>query len=139
MLIEPTESESLDEIDRQVDDQLFIGFVPHPRLDSRFCDAMIQIRREVQQIIDGKQPKENNILKNAPHPMSVMVLPDDQWKRSVARIEIRIMLSLCLCRPYSRQEAAYPLPWLYERKFWPTVTRIDDGTFHALVTMTRDR
>ncbi|TDL28328.1 glycine dehydrogenase [Rickenella mellea] len=91
MLIEPTESESLDEIDR-------------------FCDAMIQIRGEVQQIIDGKQPKENNLLKNAPHPMSVMVLPEDQWER-----------------PYSRQEAAYPLPWLYERKFWPTVTRIDDA------------
>ncbi|KAJ7706000.1 glycine dehydrogenase-like protein [Mycena rosella] len=85
MLIEPTESETLEEIDR-------------------FCDAMIQIRKEAEDIITGKQPKDNNLLKNAPHP------PFEEWNR-----------------PYSRQTAAYPLPWLHEKKFWPSVSRIDDA------------
>ncbi|KAI9460530.1 glycine dehydrogenase [Lactarius psammicola] len=89
MLIEPTESESLEEIDR-------------------FCDAMINIRLEAEEVITGKQPRDNNVLKNAPHPMSVIVLSEEEWKR-----------------PYSRQQAAYPLPWLRERKFWPTVSRCD--------------
>ncbi|KAH0838023.1 glycine dehydrogenase [Lanmaoa asiatica] len=91
MLIEPTESETLEEIDR-------------------FCDAMIQIRKEVDDIISGKQPKDNNLLRNAPHPLSAIVLSDKEWNR-----------------PYSREEAAYPMPWLREKKFWPTVSRIDDG------------
>ncbi|EGO31043.1 hypothetical protein SERLADRAFT_444616 [Serpula lacrymans var. lacrymans S7.9] len=91
MLIEPTESETLEEIDR-------------------FCDAMIQIRQEAEDIITGKQPKENNLLKNAPHPMAAIVLSDKEWDR-----------------PYSREAAAYPMPWLRERKFWPTVSRIDDA------------
>ncbi|KAN0133205.1 Glycine cleavage system P domain containing protein [Lactarius tabidus] len=91
MLIEPTESESLEEIDR-------------------FCDAMINIRREAEDVITGKQPRDNNVLKNAPHPMSVIALSEEEWNR-----------------PYSRQQAAYPLPWLRERKFWPTVSRVDDG------------
>ncbi|KAG2737664.1 PLP-dependent transferase [Suillus brevipes Sb2] len=91
MLIEPTESETLEEIDR-------------------FCDAMIQIRKEVEDIITGKQPKDNNLLKNAPHPLSLMVTSDKEWNR-----------------PYSREEAAYPVPWLREKKFWPTVFRIDDA------------
>ncbi|KAF8723855.1 hypothetical protein AX14_009080 [Amanita brunnescens Koide BX004] len=91
MLIEPTESETLDEIDR-------------------FCDAMIQIRKEVQEIVDGKQPRDNNVLKNAPHPMSVIAVADAEWTR-----------------PYSRQTAAYPLSWLVEKKMWPTVSRVDDA------------
>ncbi|RPD55913.1 glycine dehydrogenase [Lentinus tigrinus ALCF2SS1-6] len=91
MLIEPTESETLEEIDR-------------------FCDAMIQIRKEAEDIITGKQPKDNNLLKNAPHPLSVITLPEEEWNR-----------------PYSRQTAAYPVPGLLERKFWPTVSRIDDA------------
>ncbi|KAG1754870.1 pyridoxal phosphate-dependent transferase [Suillus paluster] len=91
MLIEPTESETLEEIDR-------------------FCDAMIQIRNEAEDIITGKQPKDNNLLKNAPHPLSLMVVSDKEWNR-----------------PYTREEAAYPMPWLREKKFWPTVSRIDDA------------
>ena len=71
---------------------------------------MIEIRKEAQDIIDGNQPKDNNLLKNAPHPLSVIVLPEDKWNR-----------------PYSRQRAVYPLPWLQQKKFWPSVTRIDDG------------
>ncbi|KDQ63276.1 hypothetical protein JAAARDRAFT_120793 [Jaapia argillacea MUCL 33604] len=91
MLIEPTESETLDEI-------------------NRFCDAMIQIRKEAEDVITGKQPKDNNVLKNAPHPISVLTLTEEEWKR-----------------PYSRSTAVYPAPWLVETKFWPTVSRIDDG------------
>lgn len=64
MLIEPTESETLEELDR-------------------FCDAMIKIRAEAEDIITGKQPKDNNLLKNAPHPMSVIALPEDKWNRHV--------------------------------------------------------
>ncbi|KAH9836939.1 glycine cleavage system P-protein-domain-containing protein, partial [Rhodofomes roseus] len=103
MLIEPTESEPLEEIDR-------------------FCDAMIQIRKEAEDIITGKQPKDSNVLKNAPHPVSVIALPDDQWNR-----------------PYSRQTAAFPMPWLMERKFWPTVSRIDDayGDLNLIVSLLR--
>ncbi|KAK7465379.1 glycine decarboxylase subunit P [Stygiomarasmius scandens] len=77
MLIEPTESETLEEIDQ-------------------FCDATIQIH--------------NNLLKNAPHPQHIIALSDAEWNR-----------------PYSRREAAYPLPYLEEKKFWPTVSRIDDA------------
>jgi glycine dehydrogenase len=62
MLIEPTESESLEEIDR-------------------FCEAMIEIRKEAQEVIDGKQPKDNNLLKNAPHPLQVVILPESEWNR----------------------------------------------------------
>ncbi|KAI0347791.1 glycine dehydrogenase [Trametopsis cervina] len=89
MLIEPTESETLEEIDR-------------------FCDAMIQIRKEAEDVITGKQPKENNLLKNAPHPVSTLLT--EKWDR-----------------PYTREAAAYPMPWLRQRKFWPTVSRIDDA------------
>ncbi|KAG8709127.1 glycine decarboxylase subunit P, partial [Ceratobasidium sp. 395] len=91
MLIEPTESESLHEIDR-------------------FCDAMIQIRKEAEDIITGAQPKDNNLIKNAPHPISVIVSSEEEWKR-----------------PYSREVAAFPLPWLKQRKFWPAVSRVDDA------------
>ncbi|RXW24006.1 hypothetical protein EST38_g1842 [Candolleomyces aberdarensis] len=91
MLIEPTESETLEELDR-------------------FCDAMIQIRKEADEIISGKQPKDNNLLKNAPHPVSVISLTEEQWNR-----------------PYTRETAAFPLPWLKEKKFWPTVGRLDDA------------
>ncbi|EJD51925.1 glycine dehydrogenase [Auricularia subglabra TFB-10046 SS5] len=91
MLIEPTESESLEELDR-------------------FCDAMIKIREEAEDIIAGKQPKDNNLLKNAPHPIAAITLSDADWNR-----------------PYTREQAVYPLPFLKQRKFWPTVTRIDDA------------
>lgn len=109
MLIEPTESETLEELDR-------------------FCDAMIQIRKEVEDIITGKQPKDNNLLKNAPHPMSVMTLPEDKWNRCVwFSLGTHHDVDILPIRPYTREEAAYPLPWLREKKFWPTVSRLDDG------------
>ncbi|KAG6868883.1 hypothetical protein C0993_008631 [Termitomyces sp. T159_Od127] len=67
----------------------------------------LQIRKEAEDVVTGKQPKDNNLLTNAPHTMTVIA--SDEWNR-----------------PYSRETAAYPLPWLKEKKFWPTVSRIDD-------------
>lgn len=89
LMIEPTESESLAELDR-------------------FCDAMISIRGEIKAIEDGpKEGRENNLLKNSPH--SARDLLEGEWNRS-----------------YTREQAAFPLPYLKERKFWPSVTRLDD-------------
>lgn len=62
MLIEPTESETLEEL-------------------NRFCEAMIQIRAEAEEVITGKQPKDNNVLRNAPHPVSVITVSEEDWKR----------------------------------------------------------
>ncbi|ORY96383.1 glycine dehydrogenase [Syncephalastrum racemosum] len=89
LMIEPTESESKAELDR-------------------FCDAMIAIRQEIQQVIDGNLPKDNNMLTNAPHSLEVMMA--DKWDR-----------------PYSRQVAAFPMEHLRESKFWPHVSRVDDA------------
>ena len=89
LMIEPTESESKAELDR-------------------FCDAMILIRAEIQDIADGRQPRANNLLKNAPHTAQVALVSD--WDR-----------------PYSREQAVYPAPWLRDRKFWPYVSRIDEA------------
>jgi glycine dehydrogenase len=89
LMIEPTESESKAELDR-------------------FCHAMILIRAEIQDIIDGRQPRTNNVLKNAPH--TAQVVTASQWDRS-----------------YSREQAAYPAPWVKDHKFWPHVGRIDEA------------
>ena len=91
LMVEPTESESLEELDR-------------------FCDALISIRREIAAVEQGEQPREGNVLKMAPHPVKDLL--QDEWQR-----------------PYSRRLAAYPLPWLKEKKFWPSVARLDDGEF----------
>ncbi|KAI3661172.1 hypothetical protein MP638_005609 [Amoeboaphelidium occidentale] len=91
LMIEPTESEPLTELDR-------------------FCDAMIAIREEIREVEEGKQPKDNNILVNAPHPIEVIM--SDKWDK-----------------PYSRERAAYPLKSLRSGsrgKFWPTTGRLDD-------------
>ncbi|KAK3608805.1 hypothetical protein CHS0354_006846 [Potamilus streckersoni] len=87
-MIEPTESESKSELDR-------------------FCDAMLQIRQEIQEIADGKADKQNNVLKNAPH--SIGRITADKWDF-----------------PYSREKAAYPLPLLRRQKFWTSVSRVND-------------
>lgn len=91
LMIEPTESENLDELDR-------------------FCDALISIRQEIDAVEKGEQPREKNVLRMAPHSLKDLLAGDDNWDRS-----------------YTRQQAAYPLPWLKEKKFWPSVTRLDDG------------
>jgi glycine dehydrogenase len=89
LMIEPTESEAKAEIDR-------------------LCDALIRIRAEIQEIVDGRQPRTNNLLKNAPHTASIVTATE--WNR-----------------PYSREQAAFPAPWLANNKFWPTVSRIDEA------------
>ena len=86
MMIEPTESEDLAELDR-------------------FCDAMISIRKEIDSVtIEDK----NNILKNAPH--TLMMVTSDSW-----------------LYPYTRDQAAFPLEYVSENKFWPTVRRVDEA------------
>ncbi|AZQ61167.1 glycine dehydrogenase (aminomethyl-transferring) [Flammeovirga pectinis] len=89
LMIEPTESESKAELDQ-------------------FCDAMIEIRKEVQEVIDGKADAVNNVLKNAPHTQGMTIT--EEWDL-----------------PYSRQKAVYPLPYVQANKFWPTVRRIDSA------------
>jgi glycine dehydrogenase len=89
LMIEPTESESKEELDR-------------------FCDAMIGIRNEIQAIENGTADPENNLLKQAPHTMRVVM--SEQWER-----------------PYSREEAVFPLSSLRFTKFWPAVSRVDDA------------
>ncbi|EDZ70036.1 YMR189Wp-like protein, partial [Saccharomyces cerevisiae AWRI1631] len=88
LMIEPTESENLEELDR-------------------FCDAMISIKEEINALVAG-QPK-GQILKNAPHSLEDLITSSN-WDT----------------RGYTREEAAYPLPFLRYNKFWPTVARLDD-------------
>ncbi|GAB5604086.1 aminomethyl-transferring glycine dehydrogenase [Sideroxyarcus sp. TK5] len=88
LMVEPTESESKAELDR-------------------FCDAMIAIRKEIEEVITGKVDKKDNILKHAPHTAKTACA--NEW-----------------ARPYSREQAAYPLPWVRENKFWPAVARVDN-------------
>jgi glycine dehydrogenase len=88
LMIEPTESEPKDELDR-------------------YCDALIAIRKEVEEIEKGVASKENNILKNAPHTADMVT--SDSWKF-----------------PYSREKAAYPVQWIRSRKFWTSVGRINN-------------
>ena len=89
MMIEPTESEVKGELDR-------------------FCDAMIAIREEVQDVIDGKADQKENTLKNAPHSYKTLVA--DEWNY-----------------PYTREKAAFPADYVRENKFWPAVSRIDSA------------
>ena len=88
LMIEPTESESKDELDR-------------------FCSAMIQIKKEIDEITEGKVPKDNNVLVNSPHTIQDIC---DDWDR-----------------PYSKNKAVFPKEWIKENKFWPYVSRIDNA------------
>ncbi|MFL6196403.1 MAG: aminomethyl-transferring glycine dehydrogenase [Thermoanaerobaculia bacterium] len=73
----------------------------------RFCDAMIRIREEIRVLEQGKMDRQNNPLKNAPHTADDLVAED--WDR-----------------PYGREQAVFPAPWVRERKFWPHVNRVDN-------------
>jgi glycine dehydrogenase len=73
----------------------------------RLCDALIGIREEIRAIEEGRADRENNVLKNAPH--TAQAASADEWDR-----------------PYRREEAAYPAPWVRRHKFWPPVARIDN-------------
>lgn len=74
----------------------------------RFCEAMISIRKEIKEIEEGKFDKTDNVIKNAPHTCKLVV--SDSWKK-----------------PYSREKAAYPLTWIRDNKFWPSVSRVDNA------------
>ena len=87
LMVEPTESEPLSEMDR-------------------FCDAMIAIRQEIDDVMTGKADEKNNPICNAPHTMQVVCA--DEWNL-----------------PYSRQKAAFPQP--HVEKYWPTISKIDDA------------
>jgi glycine dehydrogenase len=89
LMIEPTESESRAELDR-------------------YCDALIAIRKEIAEIESGRYPRDNNVLKNAPHTADMITA--DEWKF-----------------PYSREKAVFPAPWTKVRKFWPPVGRINSA------------
>ena len=89
MMVEPTESEAKDEIDR-------------------FCDAMISIRAEIQEIEIGLSDKEDNPLVNAPHTAASVIA--EEWSH-----------------PYARETGAYPAPWTVEHKFWPIVGRVNNA------------
>jgi glycine dehydrogenase len=79
---------------------------PKAELD-RFCDALIAIRKEIQAVLDGQADARDNVLKNAPHTADSVTA--DAWPH-----------------PYSREQAAYPLPWVRANKVWPSVARIDN-------------
>jgi glycine dehydrogenase len=88
LMIEPTESESKEEMDR-------------------FCDALISIYGEIQAIESGRADARDNVIKNAPHTAQAVLA--DSWNH-----------------PYTRAQAAFPAPWIADRKFWPSVGRIDN-------------
>ncbi len=88
LMIEPTESETAGELDR-------------------FCDALVAIHGEIEEIETGKVSPTNNLLKNAPH--TALDLAREPWDR-----------------PYTRERAAFPAPWTREHKFWPGAGRIDN-------------
>jgi glycine dehydrogenase len=89
LMVEPTESEPLSEL-------------------NRFVDAMIAIRQEIKEIEEGEADKENNVITNAPHTAEMVI--DSNWDK-----------------PYSREKAAFPLPWSKEIKYFTPVTRIDNA------------
>ena len=88
LMIEPTESESKSELDK-------------------FCNAMISIYGEIQDVIEGRADKEDNVLKNAPHTAEMVI--SDSWAHA-----------------YPREQAAYPMSCQREHKFWPAVGRVDN-------------
>ena len=89
LMIEPTESESKNELDR-------------------FCSAMISIKKEINDVIEGKSDAKNNMLKNSPHTMETIT--KETWDH-----------------PYTRKDAVFPAPWIREYKYWPTVGRIENA------------
>jgi glycine dehydrogenase len=88
LMVEPTESEDKAEMDR-------------------FCDAMVQIRQEIDDVVSGRADAHDNVLKNAPHTAAAVAA--SQWRH-----------------PYTREQAAFPLPFVRAQKFWPSIGRIDN-------------
>jgi len=98
LMVEPTESEPKAELDR-------------------FCVAIASIRAEIRAIEEGAAPRDDNVLKHAPHTAEAIASGD--WKH-----------------PYSREQAAFPAPWTRARKFWPSVGRVNNaqGDRHLVCT-----
>ena len=90
LMVEPTESEPREELDR-------------------FCEAMLAIRSEIEDIAEGRSDRTDNVLKNAPHTASDVAVSDSEWSH-----------------PYSRERAAFPVPFVRANKYWPPVSRIDN-------------
>src|SRR3712207_1006645 len=88
LMVEPTESEPLAELDR-------------------FVDAMVAIRAEIRAVEQGRADRADNLLKSAPHTAEEVAA--DEW-----------------AHPYSREEAAFPLPFVRAHKYWPPVKRVDN-------------
>ena len=88
LMIEPTESEPKEELDR-------------------YIEALLQIREEIREVEEGKYPIGDNVLSNAPH--DVATIAADEWTK-----------------PYTRDKAAFPVPWLRTRKHWPGCARVDE-------------
>jgi glycine dehydrogenase len=88
-MVEPTESESLRELDR-------------------FIESMKHIWNEIQEVKEGKYDREDNVLRNSPHTQQLLTA--NEWTHK-----------------YDRQKAGFPVPWIAWNKFWPSVSRIDDG------------
>jgi glycine dehydrogenase len=89
LMVEPTESEPKEELDR-------------------FCDALVSIRQEIEDLVNGTSSKTDNVLINAPH--TAVEVTADAWTHA-----------------YSRTQAAYPAPYIAESKFWPSVKRVDNA------------
>jgi glycine dehydrogenase len=89
LMVEPTESEPIEELER-------------------FIEAMVKIREEIRAIEEGRMPRDDNALKNAPHTAAAVLA--DEWKH-----------------PYSREAAAFPAPWIKQRKYWPPVGRVNSA------------
>ena len=90
LMVEPTESEPREELDR-------------------FCEAMLAIRSEIEDVAEGRADRTDNVLRNAPHTADDVAVPDSEWSH-----------------PYSRERAAFPLPFVRANKYWPPVSRIDN-------------
>ena len=89
LMIEPTESESMAELER-------------------FVDTMNSIKQEINDVVDGKVDEKDNILKNSPHTMQSVI--NSHWDKD-----------------YSREKAVFPLSFVKNNKFWPSVRRVDDA------------
>jgi glycine dehydrogenase len=89
MMIEPTESEDKAELDR-------------------FCEAMISLKEEIEEVRNGQVDKTNNVLKHAPHTHQVVL--NETWNR-----------------PYAKEKAVFPLPFVRYNKFWPSVGRVNNS------------
>jgi glycine dehydrogenase len=89
LMVEPTESESKSELDK-------------------FCEVMISIREEIKEVEEGKADQNDNVLKNAPHTLNVLI--SNEWNHA-----------------YSREKAAYPVDWTRKNKFWPSVGRVNSA------------